>query len=210
MIPKPTFQIVGQVTGQMEFSASERKPKGNVVSSTFESTNGNRKFYILRTMGGDFPITLTDELKDAMKDGKIYRLTGELESIRGGLTLRVRFIEESDEMQYMLSVPQWEAIGVVSSVDFDEERQTHNVILSIPGVALRFYGVPKGKVMEESKGQLAKVTGNLATRNNQRTGSTNIDTQFGNLEHIDPKDALTTSKPEPKKVNGKQPEKQPA
>lgn len=213
MIPRPTFEIVGLVTGQAEFAAGERKSRANMVSSTFKQQEGNRKFYVLQTMGSEFPITLTDDLKDAMADGQIYKLTGEMESIRGGLALRVRFIEESDEVQYMTHVPKWEAIGVVSHLEFDTERDSYMFHLSIPGVALRFYGVAKDKLMEESKGQLAKVSGVLATRNNQRTGSTSIDTQFGNIEYVNARDVCKTApgKADPKKVNGtKQPDKQPA
>ena len=209
MIPRPTFEICGLVTGQAEFAEGERKSRANMISSTFEKTKGNRKFYVLQTMGAEFPITLTDDLKDSMKDGMIYKLKGELESIRGGLALRVHFIEESDELEYMTNVPAWEAIGVVSHLELDTERGNYTMHLSIPGVALRFYGVPKAKLMEESKGQLAKVTGVLATRSNNRTGGTSIDTQFSNIEYVNAKDVLKASdiKADPKK-NGKQPDKQ--
>jgi hypothetical protein len=125
-----------------------------------------------------------------MQDGQIYRLTGHLDSIRGGIALRVHFIEPSDEMQYLLSVPSWEAIGVVSSVNVNEEHQTSNVTLSIPGVMLRFFGVPVTKVPHEAAGKLAKVTGVLGTRPNQRTGTTSIDTQFGVIEYVDAKEVL--------------------
>ncbi|MFG0249784.1 MAG: hypothetical protein ACF8OB_12930 [Phycisphaeraceae bacterium JB051] len=213
MIPRPTFEIVGLVTGQAEFAANERKPRSNMLNSTFKQQEGNRKFYVLQTMGSEFPITLTDDLKDAMADGQIYKLTGEMESVRGGLVLRVRYIDEADEVAYMTHVPKWEGVGVVSHLEFDTERDNYTFHLSIPGVALRFYGVPKGKLLEDAKGQLAKVNGVLATRNNQRTGSTSIDTQFGNIEYVDAKDVLksTSVKTDTKKVNGtKQPDKQPA
>lgn len=189
-IPKPTFQITGMVTGQAEFAATERKAKANMINSTFKQQDGNRRFYVLQTMGGEFPITLTDDLKDAMKDGHIYKLSGHLDSIRGGIALRVHFIEESDEMQYMLSVPSWEAIGVISSLNVNEEQQASNVTLSIPGVMLRFFGVPLSKVPTEAKGKLARVNGVLGTRPNQRTGTTSIDTQFGSIEFVDAKEVL--------------------
>lgn len=200
MIHKPSFRLVGMIKGQAEFRPGASKPKQNLVRSTFAKHDGNRKFYVVETMGGEFPFTISQELKAKLDDGKIYELQGELEGVKGSMALRVIDVKESDELQYMTSLPTWVGLGVITGVQVNQETQATRCTLAMPGFPINFYQVPQGKVTMDTEGQLARVNGNLATRANTRSGATNIDATFINVEYVNAADVLK-NKPEAKKAS---------